>query len=155
VDVFNFNVTWASWSASRFRDPEQTWHSREAARNSSNNISGFKDERVDALIERQRTIFDLDERNQICRKIDTILTQNVPYVLLWNINCVRVLYWNKLGTPPTLLGKFSDERSLISYWWYDRESAAELKAAMKNSTFLPHQQEEIDFDSFFQPQTNE
>ncbi|MDD2600550.1 MAG: extracellular solute-binding protein [Kiritimatiellae bacterium] len=154
VDVFNFNATWASWSASRFRDPEQTWHSREAARNSSNNISGFSDERVDALIERQRTIFDLDERNQICREIDSILTQNVPYVLLWNINCVRLLYWNKLGTPPTILGKFSDERSLIAYWWYDRESAAELKTAIKNGTFLPRQPEEIDFDSFFQQQTN-
>ncbi len=150
VDAFNFNATWAPWSASLFRDPEQTWHSKEVDRPSSNNLPGFKDERVDALIERQKTIFSMAERNQICREIDAILTEAVPYVLLWNIDSVRLLYWNKLGVPPTVLAKFSDERSLIGYWWYDRESAAELKAAMRSGAVLPLEPEEIDFDTAFQ-----
>ena len=153
IDVFNFNATWSPWSASVFRDPEQMWHSKEADRSSSNNIVGFKDERVDALIERQTTIFNIEERNQICRDIDAILTEAVPYVLLWNIDAVRLLYWNKLGTPPTVLSKYSDERSLIGYWWYDQESAAELKDAMKSGRALPLKQEEIEFDSTFKPVT--
>ena len=151
IDVFNFNATWSSWSASIFRDPEQTWHSKEADRSSSNNIAGFKDERVDALIERQKSIFNIDQRNQICREIDAILTEAVPYVLLWNIDAVRLLYWNKFGTPPTVISKYSDERSLINYWWYDRESAEELKTAMKSGAALPLKPEEIKFDSAFKP----
>jgi len=151
VDVFNFNATWASWSASIFRDPEPTWDSKEADRNSSNNITGFKDKQVDELIERQKTIFSMVDRNQISREIDSILAEAVPYVLLWNINSVRLLYWNKFGTPPTILSKYSDERSLIGYWWYDQESAAELKAAMNNGAALPLMPAEIKFDASFKP----
>jgi microcin C transport system substrate-binding protein len=153
VDVFNFNATWASWSAGIYRDPEQTWHSKEADRNSSNNITGFKDERVDALIEKQKTIFSMADRNQINRDIDAILSEAVPYILLWNINSVRLLYWNKFGMPATILSKYSDERSLISYWWYDQDSAAELRAAVKSGAALPHKPEEIEFDSSFKSTT--
>ena len=46
---------------------------------------------VDKLIEAQRSIFSLEERNEICRRIDGILAENVPYILLWNINYVRLL----------------------------------------------------------------
>ncbi len=147
MDAYNFDTTWAAWGAGIYRDPEQTWFSAEADRPSGNNYTGFKSDEVDALIEKQKTIFNLEERNEICRKIDKILMDEVPYVLLWNINTTRLFYWNKFGTPKTVLGKFGDERSLISYWWADRESAEELKDAMKNNEPLPVKPELIDFDS--------
>ena len=83
MDAYNFDMTWASWSQVIFRDPEDMWLSREADRPSGNNITGFKDPRVDALIERQKTIFSITERNDICREIDALVTAAVPYVLLF------------------------------------------------------------------------
>ena len=146
MDAHNFQVSWSSWGAASFRNPEQMWHSSEANRPSSNNYAGFSNKQVDALIEEQKTNFSLAERNEICRKIDRILTDEVPYILLWNINYTRLFYWNRFGTPDTVLNKFINERSLVSYWWYDKESDNELKHAMKNGLTLPAKPELINFD---------
>ena len=147
MDAYNFDVTWAAWGGSLFRDPESMWLSKEADRPSGNNLTGFKDPRVDALIEKQKTVFSITERNEILREIDVIVAAEVPYVLLWNIDVRRLLYWNRFGTPDTVLSKFGDERSLISYWWYDSDSAAELKSAMASGDVLPQRPVLIDFDT--------
>jgi len=149
MDAYNFDMTWARWSQVIFRDPEDMWLSREADRPSGNNITGFKDPRVDALIERQKTIFSITERNDICREIDALVTAAVPYVLLWNTDTTRLLYWDKFGMPDVVLAKFGDERSLLNYWWYDADSAAELKAAMATGDILPQRPVRVDFDTVF------
>lgn len=149
MDEFNFDMTWSSWSAGIFRDPEGMWASAEAERRSGNNITGFRDPTVDELIEKQKTNFNLGERNQICREIDTRIATQVPYALLWNIDYVRLLYWNKFGTPPQVLSKFSNEDAAISYWWYDEDRAADLEAAMDDDEFLPPEPADVDFNNAF------
>lgn len=149
MDAFNFDITWASWSQVIFRDPEDMWSSKEADRASSNNISGFKDPVVDALIERQKTVYSAAERNAINREIDARVAAAVPYVLLWNIDAVRLLHWDRFGMPDTVLSKFGDERSLIGYWWYDPDSAEELRAAAASGDMLPPRPVRVDFDSVF------
>jgi len=149
MDAFNFDMTWAAYGASRFPDPEYQWHSREADRPAGNNVTGFKDARVDALIERQRGEFDPGRRAELLREIDAILTASVPYVLLWNIDNTRLLYWDKFGMPPTVLSKFGDESAIVAYWWNDPDAAAELKAAMAAGETLPARPEDVDFDKVF------
>ncbi len=149
MDEFNFDMTWAAWSSGLHKDPESQWHSEEADRPGSNNITGFKDPMVDQLIETQKSIFDIRERHGICRRIDGILTARVPYILLWNTDTTRLLYWDKFGTPPTVLSKYGDERSLLSYWWYDYDSAAELEEAMQTGGRLPPRPDIVDFDETF------
>ncbi len=149
MDAFNFDMTWAAYAASRFPDPEYQWHSREADRPAGNNVTGFKNDRVDALIERQRGEFDPGRRAGLCREIDAILTASVPYVLLWNIDSTRLLYWDKFGMPATVLPKFGDESAVVAYWWSDPDSSAELKAAMATGAALPARPESVDFDKVF------
>lgn len=147
MDEFNFEMTWAAWGGGLWRDPEYQWHSREADRPASQNITGFKNERVDELIAQQRTEFDLAKRNAILREIDAILTSEYPYILLWNINYTRLLYWNKFGTPPSVLGKYGDERAALSLWWYDVDAAADLADAMSAGRTLPRRPEAVEFDA--------
>ncbi len=149
MDAFNFDMTWAAWGGTLYRDPEDMWLSREADRPSGNNITGFKDPLVDDLIERQKTLFSTSERNAINREIDARVTAAVPYVLLWNTDVTRLLYWDTFGTPDTLLSKYGDERSLLGYWWYDADSAAELRAAMASGDLLPKRSERVDFDAAY------
>ncbi len=149
MDEFNFDMTWAAWGSLIFKDPEGMWASKEADRNSGNNITGFKDPQVDALIEKQKTIFNVNERNAICCEIDAIITSQCPYVLLWRINYIRLLYWNKFGTPPTILSRYGDERSAYSYWWYDEDSAEDLTDAMENGRYLPGEKSSVYFDAEF------
>ncbi|MGM0453860.1 MAG: extracellular solute-binding protein, partial [Thermodesulfobacteriota bacterium] len=119
MDEYNYQMTWASWSSGLFKDPEGMWSAEEADRKGGSNITGFKNAEVDQLIEKQKRSFDIQKRNRICRQIDQILFEACPYVLLWNIDYTRLLYWNKFGTPPTVLSKYGNESSALWYWWSD------------------------------------
>ncbi len=149
MDEFNFQMTWAAWSSGIFKDPEGMWSSKEADRKGGSNITGFKNTVVDDLIKKQKSIFNVNRRNKIYRQIDQIVYKACPYVLLWNINYVRLLYWNKFGTPPTVLSKYGDERSAYWYWWLDQDSQADLKDAMEYKTMLPQKPFSIHFDDIF------
>jgi microcin C transport system substrate-binding protein len=150
MDEFNYDMTWAAWSAGLFKDPEGMWLSSEADRRSGNNITGFKSPVVDQLIEQQKTVFDVQRRHAICREIDGIIAARHPYALLWNIGYVRLLYWNRFGTPPTVLSKYGDESAVTWYWWYDEDAAAALEAAMDAGEYMPPREAEIEFDAYFQ-----
>jgi len=69
--------------------------------------------------------------------------------MLWNIDYTRLLYWNKFGTPATVLSKYGDESSALSYWWLDEDSAAELEDAIEMKTTLPLQPSAVRFDKVF------
>ncbi len=148
-DEFNFSMTWVAWSSGLFKDPEGMWLAKEADRKAGNNITGYKDDIVDTLIAEQKTIFDLPKRNEILRQIDQRIVPQNPYVLLWNINYTRLLYWNKFGMPATVLSKYGSEQSAYVYWWYDEDSAADLADAMKQGAALPAKPASVTFDEKF------
>lgn len=150
MDEFNFDMTWAAWSSGVRKDPEPMWFSAEADRPCGQNLSGFKSKKADELIVQQRSIFDVNKRHAICRDIDRILADETPYILLWNIDTTRLLYWNKFSMPPTVLGKYSDERAAANLWWFDEDSSAELADAMKNNQPLPARPAEVRFDDVYQ-----
>ncbi len=151
MDEFNFDITWAPWGAVPFKDPETMWHSSTAELKSSNNITGFKNERVDELIEQTREIFDVEERHEIIREIDQILFEETPYILLWHMSHTRLLYWNKFGMPDHVLGKYTEEWAAVDYWWNDEFMADDLKAAREGGDELPPPPREVNFDQVFQP----
>ena len=135
MDSFAFDMTWAAWGAGLFKDPEGMWSSAEATRTGGANICGFQNPQVDELIEKTKPLFDVTQRHEIVRQIDKLIFQEYPYVLLWNTASHRLLYWNKFGTPPTVLGRYSDESTY--YWWADPDMEDELKDAMENQLPLP------------------
>jgi ABC-type transport system substrate-binding protein len=145
MDEFNFDMTWGGFSSSLYKDPEGLWSSKEADRKMSANITGFKNATVDDLIEKQKSMFDVAARHELCRQIDGILYEECPYVLLWGINYKRLVYWNKFGTPATVLDKYSSESSAYWLWWYDADAAADLKEAMKSQLPLPPRAAEVTF----------
>lgn len=145
MDEFNFDMTWGGFTSSLYKDPEGLWASREADRKMSANITGFRNTTVDALIERQKSMFDVAARHELCRQIDAILYDECPYILLWGIHYKRLVYWNKFGTPATVLDKYGSESSAYWYWWYDADAAAELKEAMQENLPLPPRAGEVSF----------
>ncbi len=145
MDEFNFDMTWGGFTSSLYKDPEGLWSSKEADRKMSANITGFKNTTVDELIEKQKSMFDVSARHDLCRQIDGILYEECPYVLLWGINYKRLVYWNKFGTPATVLDKYNSESSAYWYWWHDADAAADLKDAMKGNLPLPPKPAEVMF----------
>ncbi len=137
MDAYNFEMTWAAWSAGLQKDPEGMWSSMQAASEGGNNITGFTHSHVDALIEKQKSEMSLVVRNDICREIDSVATAAVPYILLWNSDTTRLLWWNKFGVPETVISKFGSSDDALVYWWFDPDSADALSDAMKRGLSLP------------------
>ena len=146
MDAYNFDMTWAAWSSGLFKNPESMWSSKEADREGGSNITGFRNAAVDALIEKQKAIFSVTERNEICRQIDKLIYDEFPYVLLWNINYVRLLYWNRFGMPKTVLGKYDGGDGYSAYWWIDEDAVAELEEARKGNQPLPARPKTVKFE---------
>ncbi len=149
MDTYNFDMTWAAWSSGIFKNPESMWLSAEAERASGQNITGYKNPKVDELITEQKTLFDVGRRHEIVRSIDQLISQDVPYILLWNLNYRRLLYWNKFGMPDTVLGKYGDERAAYWLWWNDEDAAADLEQAIKDGRSLPRRPGKVVFDETF------
>jgi microcin C transport system substrate-binding protein len=146
MDNFNFDMTWCSFSGAVFKDPESLWYSREGERTAGNNYPGLKDPKVDELVEKCRSEFDANKRNELLRQLDSILIDQSPYALLWTINYQRIAYWNKFGMPPHILGSVTDERGALQYWWYDPDAAADLKECRASGLSMPKQPFAVDFE---------
>jgi len=143
LDQFDYDLYWVNWGASRLRDPESMWHSSTADNQGSNNLVGFKNPLADSLIEAQKTIMDMDKRNEILKQLDSILVAAQPYVFLWQADLHRLLYWNRFGTPTYVLDKFNREDAALVYWWLDPEKDAALQSARQNNSALPTEPEEV------------
>ncbi len=137
MDNHDFDMTWVNWDASRLRDPEPMWSSKQADEIATQNYCGLKDAEIDQLIEQQKLEMDLSKRNDILKKIDARLMALSPYVLMWQSGSARLLYWNKFGTPKYVLGKYEDERRAVDYWWYDPDKARALEEALEEQHRAP------------------
>ncbi len=137
IDNHDFDLYWAAFGAGRLRDPEASWISSAAKEIASNNFAGVEDKTIDSLIEAQKTEMDLGKRNVILKQIDARLNAIVPYVLLWQADNSRLLYWNKFGTPKYVLDKFSREDCIITYWYVDPAKEKALEDAKSGNQSLP------------------
>ena len=137
LDDLDFDLYWVNWGAGRLRDPEASWSSATALQKGTNNLSGVQDKAVDSLINLQKTEFDLAKRNEILKALDNRLAEIVPYVLMWQCDHHRILYWNRYGTPDKVFDRFNREDAIPVYWWLDPEKSAVLDKAMKAGEALP------------------
>ena len=137
MDQHDFDLFWSAWGASRLRDPESMWHSSTADEKGSQNFPGVQDKQIDSWIQRQRTLFNIDRRNELLKKIDSRLNEIRPYVLLWQSDRTRLLYWNRFGRPKSVLGKFNREDASIVYWWLDPVKEKALVQARRAGKTLP------------------
>ncbi|MCL4101670.1 extracellular solute-binding protein [Fibrobacter sp. HC4] len=137
LDDADFDLYWVNWGAGRLRDPEASWSSKTAMDKGTNNLSGLQDAVVDSLIELQKTEFDLAKRNEILKALDNRLSEIVPYVLMWQCDHHRILYWNRFGMPEKVLDNFNREDAIPVYWWVDPVKSAALDKAMKAGEALP------------------
>lgn len=144
LDEADFDMYWIAWGSSRLSDPEASWSSKTADAPGTNNIAGVKDAVVDSLVKLQKTEFDIARRNDILRALDNRLSEIVPYVLMWQCDFHRLLYWNRFGMPEGVYTKFGrEDESIPVYWWLSAEKSKKLDDAMKSGTSLPLEPKEV------------
>ena len=134
----NFSVYMQSWGGLVFPNPETSLHSSLADKSNNNNISGFKNARVDTLLDLYDVEFNQQKRVEIIREIDGIYSHAHPAA--WGIarNYQRLLWWDKFGHPEYVVSRYTgDYRSIFSYWWVDPEKEARLNKAIEKGEALP------------------
>ena len=136
TDNFKFDLYWKNTSGSRLRDPEAMFASQYANQMATPNLPGLKDKKVDAILTKLRVERNLDRRNALLRQLDLRLIHLKPYILMWQADKERLLYWNQFGTPKYVLDKYNGEESVIAYWWFDSKKAKALEEAKKKNQSL-------------------
>ncbi|MFW5781969.1 MAG: ABC transporter substrate-binding protein, partial [Candidatus Muiribacteriaceae bacterium] len=126
-----FKIKSQNWSGGVFPSPYYMFHSKFADPNNTNNIFGVKDPKIDELTEAELYEFDINKRIEILRELDKHMSDMHLIAFNWYADNLRLLYWNKFGTPEFVLGKFqrSAEDAAMAYWWYDVEQAYKLDKA--------------------------
>jgi peptide/nickel transport system substrate-binding protein len=105
----DFEVCTLGWRMGYESDPYQIWHSSQADLPASSNHISFRSPAADALIERIRVTFDLEERVRLCREFHRLLHEEQPYTFLFSPDALLALHRRYLNVrefpdgPPTSL----------------------------------------------------
>jgi len=140
----NFGMVSMAWGALLFPNPETSFGSSLADQDSNNNITGFKNARVDALLKQYDVEYDQKKRIALIQEVDGLVANEHHYLLSWDAPFQRIAYWNKFGMPEGYLTRVGDYRDIPSLWWVDPQKDAALRAAMgDNSAKLPVGETEV------------
>lgn len=82
IDDRKFDACILGWSMGIEQDPYQLWHSSQTE-NKGSNLTGFKNKRVDELIEKIRTEFNDEKRYAMMHEVHSIIHQEQPYTFLF------------------------------------------------------------------------
>jgi len=134
LDERSFDMVTIAYTGSTFPGPEAVWLSRLADEDNSNNVTGFRDERVDEIIAEYKTAFDLQHRIRLLQELDNIVTNSHHWILEWTAPYHRVVYWNKFGQPRGILSRIGDYRDIPLMWWIDPERGRQLSTALGDSS---------------------
>lgn len=127
-----FTIHWQNWGSILFPNPETTWRSDLADLPANNNITSFKNARVDELCEEYNRVLDRKRQKEITREIDKLVCAEVPYAFGWYAGYMRILYWNRFGHPERYVTRITDQsnEAILAYWWWDEDKHNALEAAM-------------------------
>jgi microcin C transport system substrate-binding protein len=122
-------------------DPWQSFHSANAHKPQTNNITNTDDPELDKLIDLERTSKDTNERITLSHQIQQKIHDICCWVPLYQVPYVRSLSWRWVRLPETLGTKTSKslfeefepwESKYGGLFWIDEDMKKETLEAMKN-----------------------
>jgi microcin C transport system substrate-binding protein len=135
-----FQMELSAWGTLLFPNPETQFNSKLADENNNNNITGFKNAKVDELCKQYDITFNVQDRIRIIREVDGIVANDYQYVHLWYPPFTKIAYWNKFGTPPGHLSRTGDYYGastgpgIPQMWWIDPVKRGRLEQALRDSS---------------------
>ncbi len=135
-----FELVYGAWGAGNvFPIPRPEYHSSTADVQNTNNISGFKNKRVDELCDQYDVEFDAAKRAALLREMDGILTSQYHYIMEWTAPSTRLAYWNRFGMPQGVFSRVGDFMGSLApgvpqLWWIDAEKSQKLDQALRDSS---------------------
>jgi microcin C transport system substrate-binding protein len=135
-----FQLVSGAWGVGDiFPNPRPEYYSDTADVQNTNNISGFKNKRVDEICDAYDVEFDPNKRTAMLHELDGILTSQYHYILEWYLPSARIAYWNKFGMPQGTFSNIGDVEGSLGpgipqLWWIDPDKSQKLANAMGNTS---------------------
>ncbi|MCP3874974.1 MAG: ABC transporter substrate-binding protein [Desulfobacteraceae bacterium] len=131
------DVAWMGWSTNIRPSYWQGWHSDNAHKPQTNNITNTDDPKLDDLIEKYRASLDEKERIGLSIKIQNIIHDTGAFVPTFMVPYVRMGYWRWLELPEfhgtkrsgSLFDPFSSTTGGL--FWVNAQKKEETLDAMK------------------------
>ncbi len=134
IDDHAFEMANIAYTGEVFPVIRMNYHGSLADQKNTNNITGFKNTRADAIIGTYEKEFNLDNRVKLLQEFDGILNAEHHYVFEWTAPFERLVFANKFGYPPGIITRIGDYRDVPSLWWLDPEQSRTYDEAMRNPT---------------------
>lgn len=136
------DVAWMGWSTNMRPSYWQGWHSDNAHKPQTNNITNTDRSDLDALIDKYRASLDEVERIELSKKIQTVIHDTGAFVPTFMVPYVRLGYWRWLQLPDfygtrrsdSLFDPFSSTTGGL-FWIDEKEKEETLNAKKKNIKF--------------------
>ena len=131
------DVAWSGWSTSLRPQYWEHFHSTNAHKPQTNNITNTDDSRMDKLIDAYRNSLDEEERINLSVKIQEKIHEIGAFVPTFMVPYAREAYWRWWRLPKVPGTKHSDSlfdpfsSSSGGLFWYDEKLYEETKKAMK------------------------
>lgn len=131
----NHDVAWMGWSTSLRPSYWQSWHSDNAHKPQTNNITNTDDPELDRLIDAYRASLDEDERKSLSRSIQLKIHELGAFVPTFMVPYVRYGYWRWLRLPDFHGTRKSDElfdpfgTGFGGLFWFDQAEYDAVTAA--------------------------
>jgi len=119
------------------------FHSTNAHKPQTNNITNTDDPMMDKLVDAYRTSLDEEEGINLSAKIPEKIHEIGAFVPTFMVPCVREAYWRRWQLPKVPGTKHSDSlfdpfsSSSGGLFWYDEKLYEETKKAMKKKRAFP------------------
>ncbi len=137
-----FQMAHLAWGGLLFPNPETQFLSSLADVNDNDNITGFKNARVDQICAAYDKMFDVTRsviRAALLQQIDGIVANDYQYILALVSAYTGIAYWNKFGTAARNFTRTSDVVGSLApgipqVWWIDPAKAQKLQKALRDSS---------------------
>jgi microcin C transport system substrate-binding protein len=137
------DVAWMGWSTGMRPSYWQGWHSDNAHKPQTNNITNTDDPELDALIDRYRESLEEDERIRLSKAIQNKIHEVCAYVPTFMVPYVRSAFWRWLKLPEFHGTRMSDSlfdpfsSTTGGLFWIDPDLYEDTVSAMKQGIRLP------------------
>jgi microcin C transport system substrate-binding protein len=120
------------------------WHSENAHKPQTNNITNTDDPVLDELIDQYRVSLNEEERKDLSRRIQSLIHESGAFVPTFMVPYVRQGYWRWVELPDSHGTKRSDNlfdpfsSTIGGLFWIDQDKKEKtLKALQKGEPFPP------------------
>ncbi len=136
------DVAWMGWSTSMRPSYWQGWHSDNAHKPQTNNITNTDDPQLDALIDQYRESLDEQERIVLSKVIQNKIHDICAYVPTFMVPYVRIAYWRWLQLPKFYGTRMSEDlfdpfsATVGGLFWLDTDIFDKTVSAMEQDISL-------------------